>query len=161
MSKQIEEMKIVTALRKSMLERLRSNSHKNWRNLPVNELIEMMQNSVSSLKTKLFQMDLEQAKRNCADVANFTAMIFDNIDQKFMDKKKSDGMPSTNIQKMVDDFFKEIYDKAEHGGKQVICELLNTGLGTISRWRSGEVLPRIETLDQMWLMLVDNQNEIE
>ena len=93
MSKQIEEIKIVTALRASMLERLRSHSHKNWRNLPVNELIEMMGTSFTSLKSELFQMDLEQAKRKCADIANFSAMIF----EYFGSQTQSVLPPITNV----------------------------------------------------------------
>jgi len=158
MSRKLEELKIVSALKAPMLEKLRSNGHKpHWRECSINDLIEMMEGEIQELKDELIEMNLEEALRECADIANFAAMIYDNINKKFVTKKNIDSKPSLSGKNIVEAFLNEIYDKAE--SKQKICTTLKITLATISRWRSGDKLPRIDTLDEIWLMVMEARDE--
>jgi len=160
MSKQSQEIKIVSSLKSAMLKILREKSHKpHWRDVSINDLIKNVERHIHDLEVRLLEMSLEDAKQECANVAIDIAMIYDNISQKFLKKRTLDGSPSLNIQMVVNRFFAEVYDVSKKGGKQIICGRLNVTLPTISTWRKGEVVPRIETLDEMWMMIMDAQND--
>ena len=75
-----QEHEAVSSLRMSMLRKLRKNAHKpSWRyDTPKNllvQLIEEVEELEEALRTGSFQDILDE----CADVANFAAMIHDNV----------------------------------------------------------------------------------
>lgn len=160
MSSQVEEIKIASAMKKAMLKKLRTECGKShWRETSVNDLIAKMDIQVENLKSKLMEMCLEEAKDKCVDVANSASQIFDNIEQKFINDKAITGKPSLNIENLIGTFFTDVYDKLEKGGKQSLCEKLEVTFASISAWRKGERVPRMDTLDEMWLMVTEARNE--
>jgi hypothetical protein len=160
MSNRTEEIQIVSALKKDMLKKFRNDSNKgHWRDVSITDLIKKMEVHFQGLEQKLLEMCLEAAKDECVSIASSAAKICDNIERKFINDKAISGMPSSSIENLVTKFFTNVYDKCEKGGKQAVCEKLKVTLATISTWRGGGTFPRMETLDEMWLMVMEKRNE--
>ena len=79
MSSQLEEIRIVGNLSSKMKERLRENDRKNWELLSAKQLRYNMlrKNAIRKLYAAIDSGDSHAIKEQCADVANWCAMIAD------------------------------------------------------------------------------------
>ncbi len=88
MSTQEEEFALVKDLNVTMLKKLRENCDKNsWGNYSCSALMKMLRKEVEELGEALtlkrrYGLDSGEVMRECADVANFAAMIYSNIQKK-------------------------------------------------------------------------------
>jgi len=139
-----------------MLQKLRNNSHKeHWKNCSINHLIEMMELEINELKHELIEMDLNEARRECADIANFAAMIHDNISRELSSTKNPIENSSSYFSNLINSFFKEVYDSSERGDKAIVAERLGVSQAAICMWRSNKRFPRVENLNKMWEMVME------
>lgn len=61
---------------------LKANDHKpGWENDPIRGLYEHLKEEVDELKEALDNVDIEEALKECADVANMAMMVWDNLDR--------------------------------------------------------------------------------
>ena len=78
MSREQDEQRIVWALVPKMLRKLAQNSHKgNWGDLHVGALLAKLNHEVQELADALTEGDPHEIAKECADVANYAAMIAD------------------------------------------------------------------------------------
>ena len=79
MSNEEEEETIVNNLASYMKWKLRNNAHKeHWRQTPIQVLLRRLREETNELEKALEHGNFVQEE--CADVANFAAMILDNYE---------------------------------------------------------------------------------
>lgn len=90
MSRADEEAQITKNLAGYMLRKLRQNSHKqHWRNETIPELLEKMKREIIELEEAIQFEPFENVVNEAADVANFCAMIIDNVSMLEETKKEA------------------------------------------------------------------------
>ena len=79
MSKKKNE-NLINKLGKVMLNKLEDNDHQSgWKDCTMSYFFNRVEQEVDELRDALFDGDKEEIKSECADVANFCAMIIDNL----------------------------------------------------------------------------------
>ena len=81
MSKPSQECAIVDNIAGDMKRRLRENGHKEWKDLSAIVLYKKMINreAITKLRNVIYSDNPDEIKKQCADVANFCAMISDVV----------------------------------------------------------------------------------
>lgn len=73
---------LISKLNYQMRLKLHQNSHKpHWLSKSVEGLQQRLRQEVVELKLSLIDGDLDNARKECGDIANFCAFIIDKIDQ--------------------------------------------------------------------------------
>ena len=80
MSREPEEITIIAELKKNCLEKLRANAKKtHWKKTPNKELLWLLKLEVAELEECIDENLIDNVWSEAGDVANFAAMIADNI----------------------------------------------------------------------------------
>lgn len=75
---------IIKNLNEHMIIKLNKNTHKShWIDIPLYELVTLLMFEVVELKLSICDKDYENAKYECADIANFCAFIIDKINKEY------------------------------------------------------------------------------
>lgn len=62
---------------------LKANDHKGgWEHMTIRSLLERVHGEAKELREAFEDVDIEAVKDECADVANFAMMIFDNLSNR-------------------------------------------------------------------------------
>lgn len=74
---------ILNKFKRAMLEKLIENNHKmGWEGLSDKWILNRIRQEKTEIETALRNGNLKEAKRECADVANFAMMLWDNLDHR-------------------------------------------------------------------------------
>lgn len=87
MSREIEEIKLISELSSNCLVKLRNNSFKeHWIDTDIDMLIQCLRKEVIELEEAITEKkSIEDVWREAGDVANFAAMIADKYDKEVKD----------------------------------------------------------------------------
>ena len=87
-----EDIKRLTmGLSNEMIPKLATNIHKGgWNEMTQQQILDRIKDEVIELETSINNNEGDEAvKKECADIANFCAMMIDNINRELNGQKKS------------------------------------------------------------------------